>query len=303
MAVVCAGAISAHADIITVTNTNDSGPGSLRQALADANDGDTIDFTVTGTIGLTSDELEVNSSISISGPGANSLAVSNVTVTPFRVFHLMLGHTVTIQSLTISGGYAQYDYGGGIFNDHATLTVTDCMFTANYSGICGGAIYNDSGTVTVINNTISGNLSGNENSGANGAGICSSGVGATLTIVNSVIAGNSAYNGNFVGGYGGGIAAGALVIDKSTISANRAGFNGGGISSGGPATITNSTINGNQAGFDYPFAGAGGGIFSSGKLMLSNCTISGNNATGSTFKGGGFGGGIYGTAEIRNRYS
>jgi hypothetical protein len=49
--------ISAYANIITVTNTNDSGSGSLRQALVDANDGDTINFAVTGTIGLTSDEL------------------------------------------------------------------------------------------------------------------------------------------------------------------------------------------------------------------------------------------------------
>ena len=60
MAVVCAGAISAHANIITVTNTNDSGFGSLRQALHDANDGDTITFAVTGTIALTSGGLPVN---------------------------------------------------------------------------------------------------------------------------------------------------------------------------------------------------------------------------------------------------
>jgi hypothetical protein len=72
---VCAMAIHAHADTITVTNTNDSGPGSLRQALADANDGDTIDFAVTGTIGLTSGELLVDKSITISGPGADRLSV------------------------------------------------------------------------------------------------------------------------------------------------------------------------------------------------------------------------------------
>ena len=50
-------AICAYASTITVTTTNDSGPGSLRQALVDANDGDTITFAVTGTIGLTSGEL------------------------------------------------------------------------------------------------------------------------------------------------------------------------------------------------------------------------------------------------------
>jgi hypothetical protein len=41
--------LALRADTITVTNTNDSGPGSLHQALADANDGDTIDFAVTAT--------------------------------------------------------------------------------------------------------------------------------------------------------------------------------------------------------------------------------------------------------------
>ena len=70
LALICAVAISVHADIITVTNTNDSGPGSLRQALAVANDNDTITFAVTGTIGLTSGELVLNNSITISGPGA-----------------------------------------------------------------------------------------------------------------------------------------------------------------------------------------------------------------------------------------
>ena len=57
VALLFAVAIPALADIIVVTNTNDTGPGSLRQALADVNDGDTITFAVTGTIGLTGGEL------------------------------------------------------------------------------------------------------------------------------------------------------------------------------------------------------------------------------------------------------
>src|SRR3954452_8405809 len=63
------------ANTITVTNTNDSGPGSLRQALADANDGDTINFAVTGTIGLTSGELVIDKSITIAGPGSDQLTL------------------------------------------------------------------------------------------------------------------------------------------------------------------------------------------------------------------------------------
>jgi hypothetical protein len=56
-----------RANIITVTNLNDSGPGSLRQALADASDGDTINFAVTGTISLMSGELVIDKSITITG--------------------------------------------------------------------------------------------------------------------------------------------------------------------------------------------------------------------------------------------
>src|SRR5438034_6515683 len=100
VSLLCAIGISAHAAVITVTNTNDSGPGSLRQALAIVNDGDTIEFAVTGTIGLTSGELLVDKSITISGPGANTLTVRRDSATHFRVFHVNAGHTVTIADLT-----------------------------------------------------------------------------------------------------------------------------------------------------------------------------------------------------------
>ena len=102
--------MSAFADIITVTNTNDSGPGSLRQAIVDANDGDTINFSVTGTIGLTSGELLVNKSITVSGPGADILAVNgNAT---YRVFHIAPGKTVSISRLSITNGRAFGFYPG-----------------------------------------------------------------------------------------------------------------------------------------------------------------------------------------------
>ena len=104
LALVFAVATAAHANIIMVTNPNDSGPGSLRQALADANDGDTINFAVTGTIGLTSGELLVSKSITISGPGATNLGVNANAKS--RVFHIAPGKTVAISALTITNGYA-----------------------------------------------------------------------------------------------------------------------------------------------------------------------------------------------------
>src|SRR6185369_12175598 len=66
----CLIALNAQAATITVTNTNDSGAGSLRQAIAGAHNSDTVDFGVTGTITLTTGELLVDKSITISGPGS-----------------------------------------------------------------------------------------------------------------------------------------------------------------------------------------------------------------------------------------
>jgi hypothetical protein len=133
------------ADVITVTNTNDSGAGSLRQALADANNGDTINFAVTGTIGLTSGELLVTRSITISGPGAENLSINGNNQS--RVFHITSGRTVTISGLTITHGRASGNFpddsGGAIYNDHARLTVVNCAIEGNYAAHFGSGIYND----------------------------------------------------------------------------------------------------------------------------------------------------------------
>ena len=103
----CLIALSIQAATITVTNTNDTGTGSLRQALADAVDGDTINFSSSlngQRITLTSGELLVNKSVTISGPGATMLTVdANHTS---RVFDIASGKDVTISGLTITNGSA-----------------------------------------------------------------------------------------------------------------------------------------------------------------------------------------------------
>ena len=173
----------------TVTNANDSGAGSLRQALADANDGDTIDFSITtpATITLTSGVLEVNKNVTISGPGADQLSVNGNHTT--RVFHIATGKTVTIAGLTITNGSG---HGGGIDNGQsATLTVTNCTVSGNTAGVNkGGGIFNG-GTLTVNNCTVSGNTAVFNFVGLlrAGAGIYNDGA---LAITNSTLSGNSA---------------------------------------------------------------------------------------------------------------
>src|SRR5207248_2243061 len=101
------GSSSLDAATITVTNNRDSGPGSLRQALADAHNEDAISFdpSLNGqTITLTSGELVVNRILSINGPGPSSLAIDANHAS--RVFHVTRGASVGISGLSIINGSA-----------------------------------------------------------------------------------------------------------------------------------------------------------------------------------------------------
>jgi uncharacterized repeat protein (TIGR01451 family) len=227
----------------TVQDTGDGAanaancPGSgcrLRDALAAVVDGDTIDFSVTtpATITLTNGQLVVGNSITITGLGANLLTVDANHNS--RVFYISSGKTVTISGLTITNGSS--DTGGGIFNDHATLTVTNSTLSGNSASTNGGGIDNDgefgSATLTVINSTISGN------SGLQAGGISnSSKYGSTvLNIRNSTLTGNSGtigavWNNGELGGA-------SLEIVNSTISGNGGSSVGGILNSGGFGSAT-----------------------------------------------------------------
>jgi len=275
MALLCATRISAQATTITVTNTNDGGPGSLRQALADANDGDTITFAVTGMIGLTSGELLVDKSVTVSGPGIANLAVDGNAQS--RVFHIGSGTTVSISGLTIANGYTT-GYGGGIRNEHATLTLNSCTISNNSSSSnAGGAIYNDAenmGHATlVINDCLVTNNSG--------GGIYNDGVKAgtaTLEITDSMLANNYSGNAIYNRGFdcifcGNGTA--TVQITNSSITGNSpaaAIFSTGQQCCHPTILLDNSTVNGNSGTAVYNT------ILSS--LVVSNSTISGNSDGG-----------------------
>src|SRR6266404_1774525 len=122
-----------EAATITVTNTADSGAGTLRAALASAANGDTIDASgVTGTILLTSGELLVTNSVTILGPGPANLAVNGNHAS--RAFNIS-GTVVTIAGLTITNGMASGNFpanaGGGIYTGPGTLTISNCTLSGN----------------------------------------------------------------------------------------------------------------------------------------------------------------------------
>ena len=292
-----------------VTNTNDSGPGSLRQALVDASNGDTIQFDsmLNGrNIGLTTSELVIDKSITINGPGSNLVGIFRSSNTSFRIMHVMPGVTATIAGLTISGGGDDQLGGGGILNDHAVLTIESCV-VQNSFGEYGGGVYNDgsgaSSTLTIVDSTISGNFA------SGGAGLyndADNSGSATLSLMNSTISSNTAaFNGfRTGGGAGGGIynSGGTVTISNSIVTNNLAGVpdpfalgDGGGILNDGTLTIANSTISSNQA---YVF---GGGIESGGTLTITSSTVTDNGAIGGhDGQPWGRGGGILGTVTFTN---
>jgi CSLREA domain-containing protein len=200
---------------LVVTKTADTNDGtcdsdcSLREAITAANTSapdDVIYFAVTGTITLNSLGTlpALNSNMKILGPGANALAVQrDPAAANFRIFTVNSGKTDTISGLTIRNGADNFG-GGGIYNDHAILTVTNSTISGNSGDSVGGGIYSDanggSATLTVTNSTISGNSA----SGMGGGIIsdASNSGSATLTITNSTISGNSA--GGNSAGFGGG---------------------------------------------------------------------------------------------------
>jgi hypothetical protein len=230
---------------ILVTNTNDSGAGSLRQAITEANaspGSDAINFQagLTGTISLLSALPDLNTSIAINGPGSSQLTIqrSSTLGTPeFRIFTITSGGSVTISGATIANGLTSV--GGGVrVNSGAALNLQGVKITGNTANSSAGGIFNNGGAVTMTSSTVSGNHAETMNGG----------------IFNS----------------------GTLTITNSTVSSNTTGIgNAGGISNGGTLTLTNSTVTGNSTG-----SGSGGGIFNSvGMMTLTNSTITKNSCT------------------------
>ena len=104
-ALLLVASITGLAATLTVSNLNDTGTGSLRQTILNAVSGDTIVFSVTGTITLTSGQMFITKNLTISGPGPGSLTVARSSAggtSNFRIFYIQSGVTATISGLTLA---------------------------------------------------------------------------------------------------------------------------------------------------------------------------------------------------------
>src|SRR5438093_3478585 len=270
----------------TTADTADAVPGdgicadsgkacSLRAAVQEANalaGPDTIQlgaatYVLSGAAGddvALSGDLDITGDLTLKGAGTASTIIDGGSVD--RVLDIDpsgAGVSVTIANLTVRGGNAAGEAGGGIRN-RGTLSLNNVTLAANSSGINGGGLLN-LGTLTLTNTTVRSNTAS-----ADGGGIYNGG-GSTLTITASTLSGNHA---NSAGRNGGGIfnaSAAIAALTNVTVSGNRANSSGGGVfNSGGTATLVNVTLADNTA-------TAGGGIFNAtGTVTLTNTLIAGS---------------------------
>jgi MYXO-CTERM domain-containing protein len=247
----------AHAAVLSVDNTADAGPGSLRAAIIDANDaqgGNTIaiNLATPATIQLATPLPTLGFMLTITGPGAGELTIKGDGTAPVVTTNGM----VQISGVTISAGTGVN--GGGIVVSGGSLVLLDSVVTGNTATTDGGAIYS-LGSLTIRRTTITGNT------GATSSAVY--GGGAT-TVIDSTIAGNSGTAIVFP------TAGKALAINRSTISGNQGGAGIGGLElQAGTATIISSTFSGNvgqQAGELAISAGA--------TLSLLDVTVFGASA-------------------------
>ncbi|MFY0675158.1 MAG: choice-of-anchor D domain-containing protein, partial [Bacteroidia bacterium] len=254
---------------IEVTSGNDSGAGTLRQALADVCDGDEITFNGVSTITLTSDVLLIDKAITING-GSGVTIQRNTSSSDFGIFQIITSDTVSLNDLTIlNGKQTNTDNGSGIYSE-SNLVIDNCIFENNETDENGGAIFMNSNAVLNLSNSAF-----RSNSASNGGALF---LMERATINNCEFSENNTIDDG-----------GAVFIENSDTSVfvnctfyeNDADSNGGAISLlKGVVDLINCTVSDNTATY-----GSGGGIhnyiLNSSKLTIKNTIIADNiNANG-----------------------
>jgi len=264
-----------------VTSLADAGAGSLREAIAEANDAPGRDLIVfekglTGVIALTTGEILIKDALAIKGPGAANLVIDCQGAS--RIFNVSDGDGTKDSLLGISG-LAFFDggtlNGGGAIQSVESLKIKACMFGKNNADRDGGAILvgGPLASLDVRDSTFTGNNSNNRGGAISG------------NVMGSVTVKNCAFRHNF-----GRISAGAvelaagpekqLLVERSEFLNNTAGFSGAANLSGnffGPPSkvvVRGSLFQGNKA-FDLS---AGAVQIDGGKASFEGNIVSQNTA-------------------------
>lgn len=224
---------------------------SLREAILSANnddaghsgcdDGDTDDFIffeINAPIVLGSDLPTIQGPLIIDGEHlvAGETVSQTIDGNGHRIFALDQGFTLTLNSLILQDGSA--DYGGAVYNNNGTLTVTNSELKNNTASEDGGAIYHGNGALTVIDSI----FSHNQSSQSAGGIFTNHG---SATVLGSKFDHNSAGNSDNGGAINNYFA--NLVIEESTFKENSANYGGAIFTSQGPVTVTKSTFLTNTA--------------------------------------------------------
>lgn len=252
--------------MITVINNNDSGVGSLRQAVIDATNQEIIEIqSGLNPIVLTS-PITINKELTINGNN-NTLDGNNST----NLLILNSNYTISINDLILRNAISS-DRGAAIFTQQKViLNLTNCTIRDNIAPIAAGLYLHYQGTLNIdncqfINNDSSNGTEGraggaiasnsecnincsnstfNNNKGINGAGI--NVVHTGLIVDNCTFDGNNTTYGGSIGPHTKGYGA-AIYTDGASKKVN-------GVAIGGSISITNSTFTNNIA------AGQGGALF------------------------------------------
>ncbi len=303
---------------IVVSNPNDSGPGSLRTAVADATSGDSIVFSnrLGGrTIALQS-EIDITNNISISGPARHPVVLSGGGKN--RVLEID-GATVSLANLVVTQGSAAI--GGGILDSAGSLSLSHVLFTGNVADgsatqiAQGGAIDQQSGgSLSINHSTFTGNrvigdpqssptppggiflpITPSPNVGGNADGGAIADQFGTLLIRSSNFNSNMAIGGPVQTNQTTGVAqGGAIYVTSATMTSSGSTFEGN-------QAIGGKFVNASSVGPIFAAGGANGGAIASisSAVTLLNNTIRLNTAHGgddelavdSAGSGGGYGSG------------
>jgi hypothetical protein len=314
--------------ILTVTNTNDAGPGSLRNAIASAQAGDTIQFDpslANEFITLTSGQLEINKNLIIDGANAPGVTISGNNSS--RVFFIkedtnFVPSDVTLRNLIIgnglSTGVGELGAGGGIYTaSRTTLTVENTIFRNNVAtGEGGGAIFAGfRSNNRILNSAFQDNDATPTNSERGGGAIAIKSASNT-SVIGSTFTNNKGINGGAINSL-----LSTLTVEDSVFFQNDStpggiftqdtmGY-GGAIYTDGASETTNADTTGDVIIRRSQFegnrgAGQGGGLFlyvyDGDRVVLEDSQVV-NNQVITSSNGNAFGGGLRlgnGQVQVRN---